>query len=559
MKFIKLLWAIISLLGNIVQIYWISSTYFKYDVATNVHVFMPEYFDAPSLTICLDAWKLLDWPTIMKNDSLKEFFLRFPPKLISNYGVGWFLRKQKIKAFRSTTDKSGEEYISLNQFNQILQNFSKFGDKSVGYPLDQVLVRQIDRLATDSSSRNVPLLFDLTKNTVNQSTAVAVKLFCQKGLTGKNATDFVVQRSKNKACIKMSSFFLWRSWLVGGHHKCLTLNPVGSCGKNVSYFTIRNNRNPILSMRLLRAEHLGRPSRRENPYDIELREWGMFSLPIGKPNVAINRPDERFYTYTTPYLEVPNEFRQAAIHVTYNEYRNILLPSPYETNCRDYKREGLTSQENCFESCLVSQYVKSVGSLYNDMPLYDNDDGVTWDTSRDMIKRRANYAKKKTLVAQCLQECRQKDCSNVVYIPIVQSVTDGLVSNNFYLDMSPNPVIRAETIEQVTLIQYLTDAGSSLGFWFGMSVVGIAEIMRGLVSKMMRKNNQKTRIFNRVIPSGEQPKEQRYEIREIRQLKSMNDGLIERLDSTDQSVAELAQALKTHICQFDVMSKGYKR
>src|SRR5688572_24985269 len=117
MKFIKLLWAIISLLGNIVQVYWISSKYFKYDMATNVRVFMPEYFDAPSLTICLDAWKLLDWPTIMRNDSLKEFFLRFSPKLMSKYAVSWYLRNQKVKAFRSTTDKSGEGYISLNQFN----------------------------------------------------------------------------------------------------------------------------------------------------------------------------------------------------------------------------------------------------------------------------------------------------------------------------------------------------------------------------------------------------------------------------------------------------------
>src|SRR5258708_2837523 len=75
MKLHHLVWLSLCLAGNVVHLYWISDKYFKYEVATNVRVYVPDYIDAPSWTICLETWRLLDWEKIMTNRTVKKWLL----------------------------------------------------------------------------------------------------------------------------------------------------------------------------------------------------------------------------------------------------------------------------------------------------------------------------------------------------------------------------------------------------------------------------------------------------------------------------------------------------
>src|SRR5687767_12159262 len=60
MNLVYFLWSIVCLMGNAIQLYWISNRYFQYQVTTSVHIYSPEEIDIPTQILCFDSFRLLN-------------------------------------------------------------------------------------------------------------------------------------------------------------------------------------------------------------------------------------------------------------------------------------------------------------------------------------------------------------------------------------------------------------------------------------------------------------------------------------------------------------------
>lgn len=180
---------------------------------------------------------------------------------------------------------------------------------------------------------------------------------------------------------------------------------------------------------------------------------------------------------TNAFLKLPMSTR-TGFTLSYNEYRSTLLPPPYATMCRNYSKEGFTSKGGCYETCLRRLSLQRMRSLHSSLAIFPNE---TRKMASFMTLYADKFANKIDLPQEvdniCTEECSRRDCSTVLYAPryLLSQKKNYPSSVSQYVSLTP--IIKADCLEQLSLIQFLTDIASSLGFWLGMSAVGTASFI----------------------------------------------------------------------------------
>lgn len=176
------------------------------------------------------------------------------------------------------------------------------------------------------------------------------------------------------------------------------------------------------------------------------------------------------------FLKLPMKAK-VGYTLTYNEYRSSLLPPPYATMCRNYSKEGLVSKGGCYETCLRRLSLKRMGILHPALAIFPNE---TRKTAHVMTLYADKFANKVDVSQEvdniCTEECGQRDCSTVLYAPrylVSQRITDRPRISQY---ITLTPIVEADCLEQISLIQFITDISSSFGFWLGMSAIGTARL-----------------------------------------------------------------------------------
>lgn len=220
---------------------------------------------------------------------------------------------------------------------------------------------------------------------------------------------------------------------------------------------------------------------------------------------ALSSQGEKFYRHSTPFLENVDIKRASIAELTYRDYQSTLLPPPYETMCRDYLLQGLISREECFESCLREKSIKRLGKLHYRLHMYSYYQRV----EERMSQPYRDYSVSQDYISKNIQDqidedcsiiCQQKDCNTRIYIPSIR-VSDSIGTTSVIgVKLSFNPIIASETIKTISLIQYITDAASTVGFWFGMSMTGFVDIIKSLtikvIPKSLKKMSQRRRVHH---------------------------------------------------------------
>jgi len=181
------------------------------------------------------------------------------------------------------------------------------------------------------------------------------------------------------------------------------------------------------------------------------------------PNQRIMRSG--FYSY------IPLALHQNRTYsITYDTYEAHLLKKPFETECEDYKGLGLGSRGDCYESCLRHETLAKEGEIPHGVNIMPN------ETERLMSMKKMFNTTIKALMMdlgiQCDKRCLAKDCTSVAHIP--RKLTSSKTAKIGFNNISPqSPTIRASCQPMLTMTQFLTDLVSTLGFWLGLSALGI--------------------------------------------------------------------------------------
>lgn len=187
--------------------------------------------------------------------------------------------------------------------------------------------------------------------------------------------------------------------------------------------------------------------------------------------------------------------------VTYDIYESKLLPKPYNTKCVNYTERHLDSKGHCFEDCLMKRFLNETGYLHPSLILYGNEtdrvvpigaavlnwrcesvclpitedeEGVKIEGVKDVINR---------LDRVCEKECSSPDCELVVHNPRKLASGRHEGQSLFAIFAPSTPTIRSESQPAQAFIEFISDVGSSFGFWLGMSAFGLLDFVKDLFGK----------------------------------------------------------------------------
>ena len=180
-------------------------------------------------------------------------------------------------------------------------------------------------------------------------------------------------------------------------------------------------------------------------------------------------------------------------HLTYQRRQTQLLPPPYDTNCRDYERQGLHSPQQCLNDCMGRKSSAQLSALLPSVQIFSPHQypGVPLmhpDQMRD--KRFANITGQ--IDKSCHRTCRQKSCASEHFQPI--STTDYnfpmFSISTLFLQISGEPDIVIQTKAEMQLTELLLIMLNTISMWTAFCPLELAMNRREGALKLLFKNER---------------------------------------------------------------------
>ena len=213
----------------------------------------------------------------------------------------------------------------------------------------------------------------------------------------------------------------------------------------------------------------------------------------------INRKYSRLGYFRSLFL---TDLKQL-ISMTYEEYSNTLLPSPYVTHCRYYASsdpsikhgdDDIIDRGTCFESCVENRTKDILGVTLPGVFVFEETvkkhPNMDHMTVVELYSNGSMLQLKNNLSNECDELCSSPTCSDTFYIPILQSSIDyDAPAVITYIMQSPK--IDTTCDPKLNLIGYFTNVFSTFGFWIGLSVFSVVDIAADFISERVKSWNGK--------------------------------------------------------------------
>lgn len=182
------------------------------------------------------------------------------------------------------------------------------------------------------------------------------------------------------------------------------------------------------------------------------------------------------------------------LEITWSKYVNLLLPPPYETDCRNYSLSGMDSQADCFESCFAQHTL----AKYTRFPLF----AVPAHQALHVPTMLKATNLTDDLIPECKKSCQQNDCSRHFYSlnKMAAAPKERSILFEFRLQKSRQPMFIVKTEAANELITFVTNILGVIFFWTGLCPLTFffSERVVNIVKKMQRNKelcNQLYRSF----------------------------------------------------------------
>lgn len=176
--------------------------------------------------------------------------------------------------------------------------------------------------------------------------------------------------------------------------------------------------------------------------------------------------------------------------MTADRYLNKYLPPPYDTNCRDYGLSNFNSKDDCFESCERNGTIAKYDAL---IP------GPTFDTKNEKLMKlnmravtdmKSEDDQIEMIESYCDEVCAQVECVENIIVPITNSLSPQEGFMKITVDVPTIPVKVAQFVPNLPLTSYIVQLGSIIGFWTGLSLFHIYELIEGMIKHFIEKRKQ---------------------------------------------------------------------
>lgn len=205
------------------------------------------------------------------------------------------------------------------------------------------------------------------------------------------------------------------------------------------------------------------------------------------------------------------------ISLSYEEFSNSLLPSPYVTHCINYTSDvrmqeyQITDRGSCYEACLKYKSGKVIGPKTLLPGIFVFEDRFENDTETEILDVFQLYSNetlidmKDSLSAECDKLCVSPACQETFRVPTLRSSIEyAFACCLTYLLQSPKIETTCEA--KLSFVVFLTNIFSTFGFWVGLSLYSIidifADFIGGIYNRFNRTENGKKGRNEEKVRSG---------------------------------------------------------
>lgn len=178
--------------------------------------------------------------------------------------------------------------------------------------------------------------------------------------------------------------------------------------------------------------------------------------------------------------------------ITYSKYVNTLLEAPFDTDCYWYDRDGLESQGHCTEACVGNATLKEFDAVSPQTVLLPND--TYHSVSSNQIITNGSLRKQlQSITFNCSEFCKRTECFKEFYIPQLQTSYTSPVTA-FQLVATTEPRVVTTYFQKLGVIEILTDFLSTIGFWFGISILQAQDLVDWAHKKYEQRYHLKSSV-----------------------------------------------------------------
>lgn len=191
------------------------------------------------------------------------------------------------------------------------------------------------------------------------------------------------------------------------------------------------------------------------------------------------------YLWPSGETRLPRFGLQVAMNQTYAiQFKRTVttaLPSPYNTNCRNYDESGYLSRDACITQCSRNE-ARILGTpLPGSIAIFPGEPFVSQWTL--------------PISAACQSKCVQVDCQTESFtITDVEKTPNNSSQTKIYLLLHNGMEDRVEFEPTTTLWQTVVNVMSVSSFWFGLSAFGGVELLCRAFDSAMAYNRRRSQM-----------------------------------------------------------------
>lgn len=400
MNLFKNIWFVICLIGNITQIYQISSLYFSFSVLTKVFLTYPKETHLPTLSVCFYIGDLIKW---------EELFTKYP-----HHREAMKYEDMSINEIELTyRDYSQNE--KLSKLSGIISTLTSNQIMNLTEPIPEYVFRTI--------------LMNQTK--LEMDTVTDYRLFWKP-------------KEYLRECYRCSSFD----------------NRVGNGFYNYHDVFLDGKSNGFA-------------------YELSFNE----TLLNRTSRALIMLHEQWHYPRSGQTKGFPVKDLSKIFNIKYIIYVSHLLPSPYTTNCMDYREKMLDDAGHCYERCARNESLKAFDKLFPGPIIKET---VNYSLLSLSNQTRETYEKIERIKSACAMVCNMKNCTDYVIVSYLGTTTD---FRKMILDVYfPNqPNIVTEYSPYLSLANFIVSTLSTIGFWIGVSLFDAQQLIMAFIVKSNKK------------------------------------------------------------------------
>ena len=147
------------------------------------------------------------------------------------------------------------------------------------------------------------------------------------------------------------------------------------------------------------------------------------------------------------------------------------LPSPYETNCINYKNLGFHGRDHCIDECVSSRVWTTFRKVSFMSPVTEPSDAFPF--TRASLQNKEVFAKFSKIQDDCqVNQCRNRECNDTQIVTITVSKSDGDDRQFTWEHKVVSQIsFRITSRPSLTFVEFIIYILGSISTWTGFSII----------------------------------------------------------------------------------------